>query len=373
MKSQYIGIITKPIGKAGLVPLLNMMNIIHAIDPGSYVITGGEARSIIKEDNKNSLILPYKYQRNICLRAFSHFLMQVRISLKILRLKNTVGIWIFMLDSHALSLPVITAKLLRKKIIFALAASIEKSDQAHNEAMNKLIIYSEKFNNMLADRLVLYSPNLIDDWSLGKFRKKIFIANHHILDFAHFKPNTSFDTRKKLIGYIGRFSEEKGIQSFIKCIPEVVKFNNDVNFLIGGDGPLRDIIEKYLKTSNINDKAIVTGWISYYDLPKYLNDLKLIVLPSFTEGLPNIMLEAMACGTPVLATPVGAIPDYIKDGNTGFLMENNSPECIAKNILRVLSHPDLKQIAKTGRDLVEIEFTINKAVERYKNLILSFK
>lgn len=111
------------------------------------------------------------------------------------------------------------------------------------------------------------------------------------------------------------------------------------------------------------------GWISHDNLPQYLNELKLIVLPSFTEGLPSIILEAMACGTPVLSTPVGAILDYIKDGETGFIMENNSPECIVSNIIRALNYPNLKQIAENGRKVVEKEFTFEKAVESYKNII----
>lgn len=101
--------------------------------------------------------------------------------------------------------------------------------------------------------------------------------------------------------------------------------------------------------------------------PDYLN--KLFVLSSYTEGLPYTILEAMASGTPVLATPVGAIPDVIKDGETGFIMENNSPECIAKNVIRALEHPNPEEIIKNARALVEKKFTHKAAVERYRKIL----
>ena len=77
----------------------------------------------------------------------------------------------------------------------------------------------------------------------------------------------------------------------------------------------------------------------------------------------------MGCGTPVLATPVGAIPDVITDRETGFIMENNNPGCIAENIIRVLEHPMLEEIVKNVRKLVEKEFTYEAAVERYRKIL----
>ena len=120
---------------------------------------------------------------------------------------------------------------------------------------------------------------------------------------------------------------------------------------------------------NLNNKVELTRWIPHDELPDYLNELKLLILPSYTEGLPNIMLEAMACGTPVLATPVGAIPDVIKDEKTGFIMEDNSPECIAENVIRALNGPNLNEIVKNARVLVERDFTYEAAVERYRKIL----
>lgn len=64
-----------------------------------------------------------------------------------------------------------------------------------------------------------------------------------------------------------------------------------------------------MKQSNLNDKVSLVGRVSYDEVPRYLNQLKLLVILSYSEGFPNTVLEAMACGTPVLATRVGAVPD----------------------------------------------------------------
>lgn len=69
-------------------------------------------------------------------------------------------------------------------------------------------------------------------------------------------------------------------------------------------------------------------------------------LSSYSEVFPNIMLGAMACGTPVLATPVGAIPYIIIDEETGFLMKDNSPECIKKSVIRTLNYNDSERIVR---------------------------
>ena len=77
----------------------------------------------------------------------------------------------------------------------------------------------------------------------------------------------------------------------------------------------------------------------------------------------------MGCGTSVLATSVGGVPDLIKDGETGFIMEDNSPECIAENVIRALDHLELEKIVKNARALVERDFTYEAAVERYRKLL----
>jgi len=260
-------------------------------------------------------------------------------------------------------------KIFKKKPILAFAGSGRQVADAKNDSLVKFLSFLSKINCTLANRIILYSPNLIKEWNFEKYRNKILIAHEHFLDFDKFEIKKKLSERNNSVGYIGRLSEEKGVLNFVRAIPEILKERNDMEFLIGGDGQLRGEIEKYISGKNLNDKVKLAGWIPHEKLPDYLNELKLVVLPSFTEGLPNIMLEAMACGTPVLATPVGAIPDVITDGETGFIMENNSPECIARNVMRALKHPNLERIAENARALVEREFTYEKAVERWRGIL----
>ena len=85
------------------------------------------------------------------------------------------------------------------------------------------------------------------------------------------------------------------------------------------------------------------------------------------------MIKAMACGTPVLANAVGSIPDVINDGETGFIMENNSPECITKNILKSLQYSNLGEVINNARELIKEEFNYTYTENRYKKIIEEVK
>jgi glycosyltransferase involved in cell wall biosynthesis len=369
-----IGIVTPPVEKAGIFPLSNLVEIICAFSLPTYLITGNMGLEIPILIRKNVYLVevPYQYRSSIYLRAVNYIFMQLRIAYKILLLKNQLNIWIFYLDSHLFIFPVIIAKLTGKKVVFSLASSNKQEIKAKRSPfLDKIPGYCESTCLRLADTIILYSENLIKEWSLEKYRKKIRISHKHFLDLNKFKIMKPLVDREKKIAYIGRFSQVKGTDNFVKAISLILTEDINVSFLIGGDGDEKGQIIRYLDEKGLSNKIEIPGWISHDRLPDFLNDVKLLVLPSYTEGLPNIMLEAMACGTPVLATPVGSIPDFIKDGQTGFIMENNSPECIAKNVIRAFNHPCLSQIGTNGRLLAEQDFTFEKAVESYQEILVT--
>ena len=365
-----IGILTSPTSEAGIIPLSNLIDILQPISNDIYLVTGNRGYIFFKENKKIYVCgVKHKTGTNSVTIITNYIYTQIKISYKLLINNKNVNHWFFFLGGPALLLPMLTAKLFRKNVTLVFGGSDIESVKAQSVILSKPVEILVKVNLTLSNRVILYSPNLIKEWNLEKYRDKICIASRHFLDFDKFKIKKKFDERDDLVGYIGRLSEEKGVLNFVKAIPETSKEKDDLEFLIGGDGQLCAKIKKHLDENNLNDKVNLAGWIPHDELPDYLNGLELVVLPSYTEGLPNLMLEAMACGTLVLATPVGAIPDVITDGETGLIMENNSPECIAENVIRALEHPDLERIVENARVLVEREFTYEAAVERYSKIL----
>lgn len=366
-----ICIVTCPLNEIAQNFLSNLIEIVSSFSDNVYVITGsGLSKGSISNNKKVHL---YKIKHNIYLnifvKAIMHIFLQLKISYNVINIMKYADVYVYFFGSFLL-LPILTTKLLTDKNVILLQpasnTSISKYISCKNYYFTKIM---EDINYKLSDNIILYSPYLIKEWNLGKYRHKILIAHRHFLDFETFTVTTQLSDRPPLIGYIGRLSGEKGVQHFAQALSVILSHRQDLRALIGGDGQLKDSITSSLQQDGIAARVDLPGWISHEELPKYLNQLRLLVLPSYTEGLPNIMLEAMACGTPVLATPVGAVPDVIVDEKTGFIMENNSPECIAENVVRALSYPDLEKIAEAGRRFVEENFTFEHAVERWKEVL----
>ncbi|WP_346434747.1 glycosyltransferase family 4 protein [uncultured Methanoculleus sp.] len=370
MDSKSIGIVTFPINKNGVIPLSNLVDITSCLCPKPYLITGSEGYNHFQNDQSLTVYnIAHTDSHSILKRILKYLIIQLQIGKIIITSRHDVSTWIFFIGGSGQIIPLIIAKIVGKKTYLLLAGSEKKGADIvyHHLAFPvKLLINVGYF---IVDKIVIYSVSLIRTWDLAMYQGKIFIAHEHYFDLNFFTITAPLADRPPLIGYIGSLGEVKGVQNFIQALPEILSNQPDLRAFVGGDGQLKEAITTALHERGVTTRVDLPGWISHDTLPKYLNQLRLIVLPSYSEGLPNIMLEAMACGTPVLATPVGAIPDIIIDGKTGFIMENNSPECIAKNVIRALSSPDLEQIAENGRRFVEENFTFEKTVENWRRIL----
>ena len=372
-----LGILTFPNPNdtpAGVTALQNFIDIISALTSDLYLITGGSGREKLditfNDDKCKCVFINYIPKKFFLCKIINGIISQFRYTYQVIKYSKSVSCWLFFFGERGPLLPLIMTKILKNNSILILCASSKNILNYRRNSLATLAIALEKYCSYFSDIIIVYSKNLIKEWNLEKHKNKIFIAPEHFIDFNLFKVQHLLRKRNNHIGYIGRLSGEKGILNLIEAIG-LLNNNSKNNFYVIGDGELKEEVKKLINQENLNEEIKLLGWVPHEELPQYLNEMKLLVIPSYTEGLVNVMLEAMACGTPVLATAVGAIPDVIKDGKTGFILEDNSPECIAKNILRALSHPNLEQIAANARALMEQEFTYEAAVERYRKILAS--
>lgn len=380
-KKRDVVLITGQLSSKIKIGEMFVMQLLQILEPQCgklFVITGNfngrinERVQIINIKRKNS-----SKMRPVWIRIPRFLLTQLIISAYFIKVSKMVDVALFYLAELNL-LPILCSKLLKKKTVIFYLAGRRTYEMSLTEpsSFSRIIIppiteILVRIVFSLADQIVVEAKNTIEWAGLGKYRDKISVSGARYVDSNFFSIKRELKNRRESVGFIGRLSPEKGIVNFVNAIPMISKDHDDVDFLIGGSGSSSDEIEGELRRNKCYDKIKFVGWIPHDEIPKYLNELKLLVLPSYTEGLPTIMLEAMACGTPVLATPVGGIPDVIKDEETGFILEDNSAESIAIGVVRALNHPKLLEITKNARALMESKYSYAAAVHRYENILNS--
>src|SRR5207249_8532111 len=122
-----------------------------------------------------------------------------------------------------LVIPMLCAKMMRKTTLLALTGSDEHLLRMADDRFSKLAGILSGVNRRFADQVVVYSPNLVNEWHLEPYESKVSIAHHHFVDFSRFRVTRRPSARQNIVGYVGRMSEEKGILDFVRAIPIAVK------------------------------------------------------------------------------------------------------------------------------------------------------
>lgn len=175
-----------------------------------------------------------------------------------------------------------------------------------------------------------------------------------------------------VIGFVGELREKKGLSSLLYGYAQLTK-KKPASLLVVGevrDGEDKKFFDEF---RNINNQLPITltGQVPHNDLPAYYSLMDVFVHPSLRDGMPNALLEAMSCGKPVIATPVGGALDVIEDGKNGMLVNVNDANLLAEKIQELLDDPEKrKSLGKAARESVlkgftlEMELTANLDVYR---------
>ncbi|WP_054031626.1 glycosyltransferase family 4 protein [Desulfatitalea tepidiphila] len=253
------------------------------------------------------------------------------------------------------------------------------TDHARAFPDKKRYMFSEWFLSHFVSKIVGVSDHTCEN--LNRYekisRKKIVMIPNGIdrkLFQYNFNPKLKRDelglTRKgPIIGLGVRLTEQKGIIYLLRAMPNLIRRYAEITLLIAGDGPLRQNLLKEAKKLGISSHVLFLG--PRLDMTEILSVLDIYVLPSLWEGLPMVLLEALAVGIPVVATDVGGVSTAIKNGITGLLVPPGEPDRISAAVINLLDNDCLRNSCiQNGRQLFEQDFTAEKMVKRYEDLYL---
>ena len=138
---------------------------------------------------------------------------------------------------------------------------------------------------------------------------------------------------------VGRLSEQKGQLLLVEAVGKVVREGRQLELVLVGDGPMRNEIEGLIQKLGLGQHVKVLGWKSGQEVRREILAARAMVLPSFAEGLPVVIMESLALGRPVISTYIAGIPELVKSGVTGWLVPAGSVEKLAEAMREVLEVP----------------------------------
>jgi phosphatidylinositol alpha-1,6-mannosyltransferase len=181
----------------------------------------------------------------------------------------------------------------------------------------------------------------------------------------------------RIVLTVSRLVSRKGHEQVIRALPVVSKVIPNVVYVVVGDGPERERLESLARDLALSDRVIFTGEVDRSDLPSYYHACELFVLTSTTstnqddfEGFGLAYLEASACGKPVVGGRGGGVPEAVRDGVTGLLVDSENVEQIADTLVKILSNHSLAQrLGENGRDWVEKSMNWSETAGRVQEIL----
>jgi len=165
-----------------------------------------------------------------------------------------------------------------------------------------------------------------------------------------------------------RLSLKNGIDDLIRSLTHLPA---NYKCLIAGEGEDAQKLRVFTEKKELSDRVVFLGNRSHDELPEILQSADIFVRASLSEGLGNSFLEAMMAGLPVVGTPVGGIPDFLLDGQTGVFCEPRNPESIAKAVTRIQTEEGLREkLVTQGMELVRVKYNWTKIADRIREMLL---
>jgi len=238
----------------------------------------------------------------------------------------------------------------------------------YNRFISRAFILLEKFAAHCCDRVL----NLTEIGRRDHIRERVarpvkFFVTSGGVDLEPFfkvsseKPEPDFNTGKIRICWVGRLVPIKNLPLFLKAAAILQSTNPQFEYIIVGDGEDRQLNEKLVTELGLKNVEFC-GYRA--DIPQIMAASDLFVFTSLNEGFGNVIIEAMACGLPVIGTRVGGTPELVQDGQNGFLVDSDDAPALAAAIQKIITNPvTYRAMAAQNRKKAEF-FTIDNYIKR---------
>lgn len=270
------------------------------------------------------------------------------------------------------------AKNWRVPLVISALGTIERKVAYEGSYTSKQIIEAMNF----ASRVLSVSEDLkAHIVNLGIDENKIDVVPNGV-DTEIFRPAGKEYARnvlnlpheKNIVLFIGALRKIKGVDYLIEAAKSFVDTNTEL-YMVGRDDGLRKSLEKRAEELKISGSIKFTGPVNHEDIPLWISAADMLVLPSLSEGRPNVVLEALSCEVPVVATDVGGIPELMIEGETGYLVPSKNPLQLSEKINKLLENESRREkMGKFGRKSIiqrglTWESHAKKTVNIYSELI----
>ncbi len=187
-------------------------------------------------------------------------------------------------------------------------------------------------------------------------------------EFADIRHQYAVGKNKTIIGTVGRLSVEKGHRFLLEAAHKLCRKYDDVLFLIVGDGQEKQQLEEMATRLGLEENVIFTGWQD--DPLSFIHSMDIFILPSLTEGLPNVLLEAAALSKPIVTTDVGGCGDIVTHEKTGLLIKAADSDQMHKALQTLLEKQQWREeLGRQAYKKVKNEFSFTESVRRYEQLV----
>lgn len=194
------------------------------------------------------------------------------------------------------------------------------------------------------------------------------------VDIDKFNNNKEIEKKKYDLIFVGRLEEKKGVKILIDAIKELSLKDLYFNVIIIGNGTLKNSLQKRTSEYNLNNSITFTGSLTHEQIVEYMSLSKIFILPSIdlsydSEGLPTVLLEAMAMGLAIITTDAGGITDVAKNDYNSILIEQNNVKMLSEKIETLINNPSELKKLKLNALKTAKEYSYENIVERYYKVI----